>query len=203
MKKRSRVPRSIIIFVIFYLLAAIVAGVLQKNWEFISFYIPFFLLFIGIVTIIQRRVGFPRGLQWGLALWGAMHLAGGMVQLPDGWPYEGTEKVLYFWWLIDDYLKYDHVVHGFGFGVATWLCWEALRANIFHRFGRKLYPSVGTIAVAILGGMGLGAVNEIIEFLAVLNLEQTNVGGYHNTGWDLVANLVGCVIAGVVIFFRG
>lgn len=203
MNKSTRIPRSIIFFVACYVIAAITAASIQKNSEFLKFYIPFFFFFIVVVTFIQKRVGFPRGLQWGLALWGLIHLAGGMVPLPEGWPFAGSNKVLYSWWLIEDSLKYDHIVHSFGFGIATWLCWEALRSSIFHRFGRKLYPSVGTITIAILGGMGLGAINELIEFLAVLNLENTNVGGYHNTGWDLVANLVGCIFAGIVITFRG
>ena len=32
---------------------------------------------------------------------------------------------------------------------------------------------------------------------------ELNVGGYVNTGWDLVANLVGCLFAGILILFRG
>lgn len=203
MRKRTQVPRSIALMVAFYLVAAISAAFTQQNWEFLNFYIPFFLFFVGIVVLIHKRVGFPKGLLWGLALWGGLHLAGGLVRLPDGWLHEGDQAVLYSWWIIPQWLKYDQVVHGFGFGVATWLCWEALRSNIYHRFGRKLYPSFGPIILAVLGGMGLGAVNEMIEFLAVLCLENTNVGGYYNTGWDLVANLVGCLFAGTVIFFRG
>jgi len=30
-------------------------------------------------------------------------------------------------------------------------------------------------------------------------MTETNVGGYVNTGWDLVANLVGATIAAVLI----
>lgn len=203
MRKRTNLPRSIILLVVIYLAAAISAAFTQQNWEFLSFYIPFFFLFMGIVVLIHKRVGFPKGLLWGLALWGGLHLAGGLIKIPADWAYEGDHAVLSSWWIFPEWLNYDQVVHGFGFGVATWLCWESLRSNIFHRFGRKLYPSIGPISLAVLGGMGLGAVNEMIEFLAVLNLENTKVGGYYNTGWDLVANLVGCLFAGVVIFFRG
>ena len=39
-------------------------------------------------------------------------------------------------------------------------------------------------------GSGFGALNEVVEFIAVLTIPETNVGGYENTGWDLVANLV-------------
>ena len=37
----------------------------------------------------------------------------------------------------------------------------------------------------------------------VAGVPGTNVGGYANTGWDLTANLVGCLTAGVLIWFRG
>ncbi|MGJ8695787.1 MAG: DUF2238 domain-containing protein [Verrucomicrobiaceae bacterium] len=203
MKRKTRIPRTILLVVALYLVAAISAAITQQNWEFLGFYIPFFFVFLGLVTLIHKRSGFPQSLLWCLAIWGAAHLAGGLVQLPEGWPYEGEHSVLYSWWVIEDRLKYDHLVHAFGFGVTTWLCWEALRANVQSRFNRKLYPSLGPVFLAVFGGMGLGALNEIIEFIAVLNLANTNVGGYYNTGWDLIANLVGCVIAGVIIFFKG
>ena len=44
-------------------------------------------------------------------------------------------------------------------------------------------------------GMGFGAFNEIVEFVATLTVPDTNVGGYINTGWDLVANMVGAIMA--------
>jgi hypothetical protein len=47
--------------------------------------------------------------------------------------------------------------------------------------------------------MGFGALNEVVEFIAVLTIPNTNVGGYENTGWDLVANLTGTVVAAVCI----
>jgi hypothetical protein len=33
----------------------------------------------------------------------------------------------------------------------------------------------------------------------VLTIPNTNVGGYENTAWDMVSNLVGSTIAAVVI----
>ena len=46
--------------------------------------------------------------------------------------------------------------------------------------------------------MGFGSLNEVIKF--GLTLTETNIGGYMNTGWDLVSNLSGgtavcCLIA--------
>ena len=48
-------------------------------------------------------------------------------------------------------------------------------------------------------GMGFGALNEIVEFMATLTLTETNVGGYENTGWDLVANMIGSIVAATII----
>ena len=51
--------------------------------------------------------------------------------------------------------------------------------------------------------MGFGALNEVIEFAATQLLPNTNVGGYVNTGWDLVFNLLGSTIAACMIYGFG
>ena len=201
--KKVKFPRSVVLITALYLVTAIVVAFVRENWEFLKVYIPFFFVAGGVVALMHRRVNFSLTILWSLSLWGAMHLAGGLVKLPDGWSYDGEHQVLYSWWIAGRWLKYDLVGHAFGFGACTWLTWEALRSSIQQRLGRKLFPSFGMIAICILTGMGLGALNEIVEFSAVLNIENTNVGGYFNTGWDLVANLAGCCFAGLLILFRG
>ena len=91
----------------------------QQNWEFLKIYIPSIVLFAFIITYMHRGVNFTGGLLWCMTLWGAMHLAGGLVTLPDGWPYHGEQKVLYSWWVVGETIKFDHVVQCFGFGAAT------------------------------------------------------------------------------------
>ena len=201
--RKAKYPRSIILAVALYLVAAFSAAVTQQNWEFLKVYIPFFVIVAGVVALMHARVNFSNFLLWCFAFWGAVHFAGGLVRLPDGWNFDGENQVLYSWWVAGQWLKYDHCVHTFGFGACTWLTWEALRASVQQRLGRKLFPSLGMIALCIFAGMGLGALNEIIEFIAVLIIPETNVGGYVNTGWDLVANLTGCLFAGILILFRG
>jgi len=201
--KKVQVPRSIILVVTTYLVAAISASITLQNWEFLKVYIPFFFLAVLVLTYMHQRVRFSDTILWCLTLWGALHFAGGLIQLPNDWPYDGEQKVLYSLWLVENTLKYDQAVHAFGFGSTTWLAWEALRSSIQHRLGRKLYPSMGMIFLCVFTGMGLGALNEIVEFIAVLNVEDTNVGGYLNTSWDLVANCFGCLWAGILILWRG
>ncbi len=48
-------------------------------------------------------------------------------------------------------------------------------------------------------GMGAGALNEVIEFMAVLIFPETGVGGYYNTAGDLTANLIGSLLALIYI----
>jgi hypothetical protein len=54
--------------------------------------------------------------------------------------------------------------------------------------------------LAIAAGLGFGALNEVVEFFVTLMVPESNVGGYVNTGWDLVANLIGATVTGLLLF---
>jgi uncharacterized membrane protein YjdF len=188
-------------FTALYLVAATVGALGLGNQEFL-FYIVVMVLLVGVVWIVHRNIGLAIATLWALSLWGLLHMAGGLLTVPDSWPISGDIRVLYSLWLIPERLKYDQVVHAYGFGVATWVCWQGIRAAIRHRGGNAV-PTPGLMVLAAAGGMGLGALNEVIEFAATLLVPETNVGGYLNTGWDLVANTTGATLAAVVISMRG
>ncbi|MHC4606128.1 MAG: hypothetical protein ACYTAF_04255 [Planctomycetota bacterium] len=188
-------------FTLLYLLAATVWAVATGNWEFL-YYIVVLLFPIAAVGWVHFRVGLGISLLWCLSAWGFLHMAGGLVAVPESWPIHGETPVLYSLWLIPERLKFDQVVHAFGFGTTTWLCWQAMRGAIAARLGAdrsKVFPTFGLLVLCVAGGMGFGALNEVIEFFATLLVPETNVGGYFNTGWDLVANLVGAVAVAVLI----
>jgi hypothetical protein len=181
--------------------AAVTGSVVQGNREFI-FYIVVMVVLIGVMSLVHSRVRLTTALLWAFSVWGLAHMAGGLCPLPAGWPYNGDHVVLYSLWLIPERLKYDQIVHAYGFGVTTWLCWHILRNGLRQPDGSALRPTFGMLVLCAAAGMGFGALNEVIEFIAVLTLPNTNVGGYENTGWDLVANLVGTIIAALVIRVR-
>ena len=162
------------------------------NYEFIWYLLTMAAL-IALVGVNLRKADIPPALLWALSVWGLAHMAGGgvpvggsvlynMMVLPIG----GTGEMAI--------LKYDQIVHAYGFGTTAWLLWHLMRRN---------YPGVSwgwTLYVyPALAAMGLGATNEIVEFIAVLGIADTNVGGYYNTALDLVFNAGGAVLAMVIL----
>ncbi|MCZ6918217.1 MAG: DUF2238 domain-containing protein, partial [Gemmatimonadetes bacterium] len=166
------------------------------------FYIAVMLILIGTVWVVHRYVGLSGAVLWGLSIWGLAHMAGGLLVVPEGWPVNEASRVLYTMWILPGRLKYDHVVHAYGFGMTTWVCWQGLRAAVRRRAG-VVSPTFGLMVLSAAAGLGFGALNEVVEFVATLLIPETNVGGYRNTGWDLVANLFGATVAATLIWLRG
>ena len=199
----SRSIAALASFTAFYMLASVASAFATGNSEFV-FYIAVMLVLIGCVAYVRTRVALPLALLWMLSVWGLLHMAGGLVPVPQSWPIDGEIRVLYSWWIVPSapggglfetggWLKYDQLVHAYGFGTTTWLCWCALRGSLSTQT-----PTPGLMVLSAGAGMGFGALNEVVEFLAT-RFTETNVGGYVNTGLDLVFNLLGCVSASTVI----
>lgn len=190
--------RPLAVFTLAYMVLALVAGLAAGNSEFL-FYIGVMVVLIALVLTVNRSVALSTGVLWALSIWGLLHMAGGLVTVPAGWPVSNESRVLYTLWLIPEKLKYDHIVHAYGFGVTTWVCWQGLKSAIRKRSGHAPAPAFGLLVLAAAAGLGFGALNEVVEFVATLTMPETNVGGYVNTGWDLVANTVGATVAVLLI----
>jgi hypothetical protein len=154
---------------------------------------PYIVIVAGLALAIaaaDAKVHFSQLVLLGLAVWGFGHLAGGLVPL-DG------DRILYNATFLR-WGHFDNVVHAIGFGTAGIGVWEATRswlpATPGHRFATAL--------IVCLLGQGVGAFNEVVEFGASHLLAATNVGGYENTGRDLVANLIGTAFAGWLVSRR-
>lgn len=186
---------ALVAFVTLYML--VFAGVAFRagNSEFVFYGVVMVLLIAGILWM-HRRVRFSTPVLWGLAVWGLLHMAGGNVPIPESAADEGA-AVLYSFRPRPYLPKYDQVVHAFGFFVATLASFEALRAGT-----GVARPTPGLAVASFLMGMGLGAANEIVEFVATLTIPETNVGGYVNTGWDLVSNGIGAALGAAVTMLR-
>ncbi|PIT86783.1 MAG: hypothetical protein COU33_01285 [Candidatus Magasanikbacteria bacterium CG10_big_fil_rev_8_21_14_0_10_43_6] len=175
--------KPILLFNTLYLTSFALYAVLQKNYEFI-FYVSIVLFFIILIVVKNKKIGLSPRVLWGLSAWGLLHMMGGTIPVHD--------SVLYNLQLIPVLLKYDQFVHAFGFGTTTIVGYQLLRPYL------KTDLNWTTLSLLlILIGLGAGAMNEILEFIATVIIPETNVGGYVNTSLDLVFNLIGATIAGL------
>lgn len=180
--------RAVLVFTLAYMAGFTAWFLASGNAEFIG-YVATLGLFIALVGLTRHKAQYPPALLWALTLWGLAHMAGGGVAVDDGVLY--SVRLLPVMGSGDlAVLKYDQAVHAYGFGVTAWLLWHLMDLHVPALRGSRtilVYPA--------LGSMGLGTVNEIIEFAMVLTMPETGVGGYHNTLLDLVFNGLGAVAA--------
>jgi hypothetical protein len=194
----NRFPTVILIFTFFYMAIIGLSALRSGNRDLVSYLLVMSTL-VSAISIVQVRSHLSRPLLWCFSIWGLMHMAGGLVRIPAFWPYNSPHDVLYSLWLIPHKLKYDQIIHAYGFGITTWLCWQILGNGFQASQGRKPVPSFGLISLCIAGGMGFGALNETVEFIMMIMMPGTNIGGYENTGWDLIFNMIGSLFAGFLI----
>lgn len=159
---------------------------------FTTIYLVVMVVMVAVIYAIHRSSGgfSPALVGWLVAL-GLAHLMGG-VFLISGEP-------LYEYRPLDGLPRYDQVLHTFGSGVAA-----AATFQLVTRWtGNAALSRNAHAGLAWLAALGLGALVELVEFVGVLNIPNTNVGDYTNTGWDLVANTIGATAVIVVASIRG
>jgi uncharacterized membrane protein YjdF len=163
----------------------IVAALVRGNHEFL-FYASTLMVVLGVLFLLDRHYDFSALSLWGFDAWLLLHLLGGMGTVG------GTR--LYDYMLLPvvgepyEILKYDQLVHVFCYAVMAMLVWEVIAR--LTGAGHTL----ATILLTVLAASGIGGLNEIVEFAAVVLVGSTGVGGYSNTALDLVANLLGAGI---------
>jgi hypothetical protein len=175
---RLRARRNFVIAVAVAYIVFLVVGVVSDNGQtlFYGLLIPGL---VAVVASLDARRPFSDLVLWGLVLWAVLHLAGGLVPAAD-------DRVLYNVWLLP-FVRFDQLVHAVGFGFAGLAFRESVRP--------ALDDAASGAAMVFIGGVGIGGLNEMIEFLITKFVDDTNIGGFDNTGWDLVANFVGASIA--------
>jgi hypothetical protein len=183
--ERLRSHRVLVAFVTAYYFGFLALGVVTANTQ-VVYYAVFMASTLAAVAFWDYRTNLSGLSLGGLALWGALHMSGGMVPINGG--------VLYNLWLLPC-LRFDHVVHAIGFGFAGLAFYDSVKPRLSFAGGSGA-------ALALMGGLGFGALNEMVEFLITRVVPDTNIGGFENTGWDLVANTVGATLAALWVVWR-
>jgi len=180
--RRHRVVAAVVVT---YLVALGVYGAVNGSRLTIPYVVIVAVAFVGL-AVADTRFRFSPVVLVGLTLWGVGHLVGGIVEL------DGGDRIAYNL-VFARWFHFDNIVHFVGFGTAGLACWEALRARWL---GDTEVGPVATMAFVAILGSGVGAVNEVVEFAFTLVVADSQVGGYQNTGRDLIANLLGGLTAG-------
>jgi len=150
------------------------------------------VFFLALIVFTNSKVKYPNTILWGLTLWAFLHLSGGGLYIGETRLYE-----LMLLPLSETYpiFRYDQFVHMFGFGITTLLVFHLLKPLL--KPGLKKWTAISIVVV--MAGLGFGALNEIVEFMATVLSPSTGVGGYVNTSLDLVSNLIGAIFAMIYI----
>jgi putative membrane protein len=151
------------------------------------------VLIIAAAVVGLRRVVLPPLLAAGLAIAAIVTLAGGLIRVGHDVLYNASTGP-FNPALGTHYLQYDHFAHAYVSFVIVFACWIMLAAP--HADGGRRGELV---LLAVGAALGLGALNEMVEFIATLAHHGAHAGGYWNTGWDLIANFTGATAAGLVL----
>lgn len=166
----------------------------KLNYEFLI-YVGVIIFFLTLIGMTVNKVEYSYESLLGLTLWSALHLAGGGVVIGEGRLYDvilvrlSSELPIF---------RYDQFVHIWGFGVSTLVVFSLLRRHL----AESVRASVSLGIVLVMAGLGLGALNEILEFVVSLAVPKSGVGGYMNTSLDLCADLIGAILGLLYIDWR-
>lgn len=188
MINEHQLEKFIVYFTFFYTLIFSINALLRGNVEFI-YYTALMLLSISIIMFVHRRMHFYPIVLMSLSGLGLLHLLGGNLWI-------GTVR-LYDYFFIPGIFRYDNFVHMLGSAIMVMLA-HALLVPILDNDFEKRHSYF--ILLLVLIGMGLGAINELVEFFAVLvfNVGQ-QVGDYTNTLLDLVFNTFGTTLMAIFL----
>lgn len=162
--------------------------ILNNNYEFSGYGVVVGILFFVIVWS-NKYYDFPLSALWLFAIWVILHMLGGSVYIGGTRLYDlllfnifngGGEFVI---------LKYDQLIHAY--------CYFAISILVYFMLKKHMRPrqTKALVIFSILAAIGVGLVNEVIEFGMVVFADAAEgVGGYYNTALDLVFNLIGGII---------
>ncbi|MFH1849733.1 MAG: DUF2238 domain-containing protein [archaeon] len=174
--------RSILVFTVAYFAFFTALAFVRGNFEFL-YYITILLALLVFIVFYQKKLHLSIHILAGLSLVGCLHFAGGNL-------YFGGQRLYEIYFL--PFLRFDNIVHFFGTITATFVCYNMLRSHLDN----IRYDKYILCLILVIMAMGLGALNEVLEFGAVVFLGAAQqVGDYFNNALDLLFNLTGSVIA--------
>jgi len=161
----KRESKLVLIFTAVYLIFFALFAFAKKNYEFL-FYTIILSSLIFLIVLYYKKLHLAPVILGGISIVGFMHLAGGTVDV------YGTK--LYGFWLIEGIFKYDNLIHMVSIFVATFVAYSIVSPHLDLKV--KHHPILFSLLLVLIA-LGIGAINEIFEFGAVVFLEAQEAVG--------------------------
>jgi len=193
----NKIKKEHIVLLTFNIILLLAFGIIfltRKNFEFLI-YVGVIIVCLALISISFFKITYSIFTLLGLTIWSVMHMCGGGIYFNGMRLYEVIIIPLSKTYPI---LRYDQVVHTFGFAAATLAMFDLLRPLLKENMDGIISLSI----VVIMAGLGVGAFNEIVEALVAAAIPESGVGGYVNTALDLIADLLGSILAMVFIKWK-
>lgn len=190
--KRKNISKSqilILLFTIAYVIGFGIYYLITKNYEFI-WYVAILFFLIALVSFIHKKYRLTTGTLLGASIWGLIHMMGGSIYI------NGTKLYNIIIFRIasaevagTEIFRYDQFAHFYCYIFVTLILFY-----VFRNYVKETTNWFTFSIILILASIGVGAINELAEFIPVLFLHYTGVGDYFNTLWDIVFNTIGALV---------
>lgn len=191
--KKGRLLPTILTY--FFILVMLIYFISIGNYEFIGYAVVVGLLYY-VLLLADKKYDFPLISIWLFSIWIVSHFLGGAVYIGEIRLYDFILMNIYDGTHISSelvLLKYDQLIHLYCYFTISILVYYMLKYHF------KKDQKWSLVIFTILAAIGIGVLNEVIEFAMVLFAGAAEaVGGYYNTALDLVFNLVGAILG---VFF--
>ncbi len=163
------------------------AFVASHNYEFLLYTVSLAVL-ITLVQRTDRRLHYPAAATWGFMAWLILHMCGGFIHVGGLRLYDVV--LLPLAGAPYHILRYDQFVHIYCYVVLGLVLLTVVRQLAATGTSRSTVRLITWLAA-----VGLGGVNEMIEFTTVAAFGSTGVGDYFNNSLDLFCNALGAAVA--------
>ncbi|MBW2993083.1 DUF2238 domain-containing protein [Candidatus Woesearchaeota archaeon] len=162
-----------------------VMSIKNNNYEYIYYNLIMIICFVALL-IFYKKMHLKISMVAGLLIMGFLHLAGGNIIVNGLKLYQASLFVI----------PYDKIVHVFGSFVVTIIAYNLILPILSRKHIEKKIFFIGFFV--FIAGVGIGALAEVVEFIATIIVKHNIVGDYANNAADLIANSIGAIIAAIV-----
>ena len=158
------------------------------NYMEFMFYSIFMFIAIFFVLIYHKKLHLSLGIFLMVLSLIILHMIAGFVRISGTRLYDLTFTLF----------RVDNLMHSYGAVIFALVAYSYIRPYLDRE---AKHDSLALASIIILLTMGFGAINEVLEFTAVMLFDSLGVGGYNNNMLDLIYNFVGGMAGAAILVY--